>query len=94
MKFQELEDDRWSRRGPLLPSKAKEGKPRADVFSTGSNPVEFEPTRDAHFGDLAFSLSKYCLVVLASHSRFVKIQLRPLFSDSIPLPAPDIGQGC
>lgn len=30
MKFQELDDVRWSRIEPFLPPKAKEGKPRAD----------------------------------------------------------------
>ena len=30
MKFQELDDVRWSRIEPLLPPKAKEGKPRSD----------------------------------------------------------------
>jgi transposase len=30
MKFDELDDERWSRIEPLLPPRAKEGKPRAD----------------------------------------------------------------
>jgi transposase len=30
MKFEELEDARWSRIEPLLPPRAREGKPRAD----------------------------------------------------------------
>lgn len=30
MKFQELDDVRWSRIEPFLPARAKEGKPRAD----------------------------------------------------------------
>jgi transposase len=30
MKFQELDDARWSRIEPLLPPRAKEGRPRAD----------------------------------------------------------------
>ena len=30
MKFEDLDDERWSRIGPLLPPRAKEGKPRAD----------------------------------------------------------------
>lgn len=30
MKFQELDDVRWSRMEPHLPPRAKEGKPRAD----------------------------------------------------------------
>ena len=34
MKFEELDDARWSRIEPLLPPRAKEGKPRADDRST------------------------------------------------------------
>lgn len=30
MKFEELDDARWSRIEPLLPARAKEGRPRAD----------------------------------------------------------------
>lgn len=30
MKFEELDDARWSRMEPFLPPRAKEGKPRAD----------------------------------------------------------------
>jgi transposase len=30
MKFEELDDTRWSRMEPLLPPRAREGKPRAD----------------------------------------------------------------
>lgn len=34
MKFQELDDTRWNRIEPILPPKAKEGKPRADDRKT------------------------------------------------------------
>ena len=30
MKFEELDDARWSRIGPLLPPRAREGRPRSD----------------------------------------------------------------
>jgi transposase len=53
MKFEELDDARWSRIEPFLPPKAKEGKPRADdravvngilyVLITGCRWVDIPP---------------------------------------------------